>query len=217
MRNKVLWLTVFGLAMAYVEAAVVVYLREIVYPGGFAFPLRAISLRLGLVEVAREAATIFMLLAAAHLAQRTRRGRFACFLFLFGLWDIGYYLWLWVAIGWPQSAFTWDVLFLIPLVWSGPVLAPMLVSCVFVLAGLLYHLRPGAAEGVVIGRLDWLLTAASAVIIFAAFVFNHAAVSAGGLPGRFPWEIFLPGLALAAYLLAKTAIKTGSGPEMHSA
>jgi len=205
-RKKVLLLTVFGLAMAYVEAAVVVYLREIIYPQGFAFPLKAISMRLGAVEVGREAATVFMLLSVAYLVERTRRGRFACFMFLFGLWDIGYYIWLKVSIGWPQSLLTWDVLFLIPLIWSGPVVAPMLVACLFVVAGLLYYRNREAAEAVAITRLDWLLVTASAVIIFFAFAFNHQAVAAGGVPGRFPWEIFTAGLALAAMLLVKTGV-----------
>jgi hypothetical protein len=202
-RNKVLLLAVFGLAMAYVEAAVVVYLREIIYPEGFAFPLKTMDMRLAAVEVAREAATIFMLLSVAYLAEKTRRGRFACFVFLFGLWDIGYYLWLWVTIGWPESLLTWDILFLIPVIWSGPVLAPILVSCVFVAAGLLYYSRRDAAEEARISRLTWMLAALSALVIFVAFVFNHVAVSAGGVPGRFPWEIFAAGLALAAYLLIK--------------
>ena len=196
MRNRVLHLTVFGLAMAYVEAAVVLYLREILYPDGFAFPLREISMRLGTIEVAREAATLFMLLSVAYIAQRTRRGRFACFLFLFGLWDIGYYFWLWVTIGWPESILTWDILFLIPLVWTGPVLAPALVACLFVVAGLMYFFKPEAAEGASISRRVWLLAGLSAAIIFTAFVWNHAAVAAGGLPGRFPWEIFAAGLVV---------------------
>jgi hypothetical protein len=204
MRNKVLLLTVFGLAMAYVEAAVVVYLREIVYPEGFAFPLKAISMKLGAVEVGREAATVFMLLSLAYLIGRTRRGRFACFVFLFGLWDIGYYIWLKVTIGWPESLLTWDVLFLIPLIWSGPVLAPVMVACLFVAAGLIYFLNREAAEAVTISRLDWLLVVVSAVVIFSAFVANHGAVSAGSVPGRFPWEVFTPGLALALLLLVKT-------------
>lgn len=206
MRNKVLLLTVFGLSMAYVEAAVVVYLRKIIYPEGFAFPLEAISMRLGAVEVGREAATIFMLLSVAYLMEKTRRGRFACFMFLFGLWDIGYYIWLKVTIGWPESLLTWDVLFLIPLIWSGPVLAPIMVACLFVGAGLLYYWNREAAEAVPISRLDWLLAAASAVIIFFAFVANHAAVSAGGAPGRFPWEVLAPGVALALLLLVKTGV-----------
>jgi len=210
MRNKVLLLTVFGLAMAYVEAAVVVYLREIVYPEGFVFPLKAISMRLGAVEVAREAATVFMLLSVAYLVEKSRRGRFACFVFLFGLWDIGYYLWLWVTIGWPESLLTWDVLFLIPLIWSGPVLAPVLVSCLFVAAGLLYYARRDGAEQVKISPLSWALTVASAVVIFVAFVFNHPAVSAGGVPGRFPWEIFAAGLGPATYLLIKTGVRSRS-------
>jgi hypothetical protein len=208
MRNKLLLLTIFGLAMAYVEAAVVVYLREIIYPGGFAFPLKEISLRLGAVEIAREAATLFMLLSISFIAERTRRGRFACFLFLFGLWDISYYVWLWVTMGWPDSILTWDVLFLIPFVWTGPVLAPVMVACLFAVAGLLYFASPGAAERVRISRLDWLLTVVSAGIIFTAFVWNHAGVSSGHLPGRFPWEVFTAGLALASYLLIKSGLKT---------
>lgn len=208
MRNKLLLLTIFGLAMAYVEAAVVVYLREIIYPGGFAFPLKEISLRLGAVEIAREAATLFMLLSISFIAERTRRGRFACFLFLFGLWDISYYVWLWVTIGWPDSILTWDVLFLIPFVWSGPVLAPIMVACLFAVAGLLYFASPGAAETVRIRRSDWLLTVVSAGIIFTAFVWNHGGVSSGHLPGRFPWGVFTAGLALASYLIIKSGLKT---------
>jgi preprotein translocase subunit Sec61beta len=82
----------------------------------------------------------------------------------------------------------------------------MMVASLFVAAGLLYFWNREAAEAVHISRLDWLLTAASAVIIFFAFVANHAAISAGGAPGRFPWEIFTPGLALALLLLVKTGV-----------
>ena len=209
-RNRALLLVLFGLAMAYVEAAVVVYLREIIYPEGFAFPLKAISMRLGAVEVAREAATILMLLSVTYVAEKTRRGRFACFVFLFGLWDLGYYLWLWVTIGWPDSLMTWDILFLIPLAWSSPVLAPILVSCLFVAAGILYYARPERAERVKISPLYWVLAVASGVIIFTAFVLNHPAVSAGGLPGRFPWEVFAAGLGLAAALLILTGVRSRS-------
>ncbi len=33
-----------------------------------------------------------------------------------------------LLLGWPESLFTWDILFLIPVPWVGPVLAPVLVS-----------------------------------------------------------------------------------------
>ena len=75
------------------------------------------------VEIAREAATIVMLLCVAFIAEKTRRGRFACFMLVFGVWDIAYYLWLWATLSWPPSLFTWDILFLIPLIWTGPVIA----------------------------------------------------------------------------------------------
>ena len=34
-----LWVVVFAIAFAWVESAVVVYLRKIYFPGGFSFPL----------------------------------------------------------------------------------------------------------------------------------------------------------------------------------
>ena len=37
--NKVLALTLFSIAMGLLEAVVVMYLRELYYPAGFAFPL----------------------------------------------------------------------------------------------------------------------------------------------------------------------------------
>ena len=38
--KKMLWVSVFGITIGYFEAAVVVYLRAIYYPEGFAFPLK---------------------------------------------------------------------------------------------------------------------------------------------------------------------------------
>src|ERR1700682_679599 len=39
MGRRVRWLTIYVVAMAYVESAVVVYLRALYYPHGFDFPL----------------------------------------------------------------------------------------------------------------------------------------------------------------------------------
>ena len=36
---NLIWLTVFAIAMGFLETTVVVYLREILYPNGFSFPL----------------------------------------------------------------------------------------------------------------------------------------------------------------------------------
>ena len=55
---------VFSIAFGYIEAAVVVYLRQIFYPEGFTFPITlfddidTLTRRILLTEIGREAATI---------------------------------------------------------------------------------------------------------------------------------------------------------------
>lgn len=89
------------------------------------------------MEIGREIATIVMLVAVGWLAGRRRSDRLAYGLFAFGLWDIWYYIWLRLLIHWPVSLFDWDILFLIPLRWWGPVLSPMLIAALICLTILL--------------------------------------------------------------------------------
>jgi hypothetical protein len=203
MKRKILLLVVFAAAMGYLEAAVVVYLREIFYPEGFAFPIKVITINLALVELGREAATIIMLLAVAFLVERAGRARFICFMLLFGIWDIAYYLWLWVTISWPQSVLTWDLLFLIPVIWTGPVLAPVLVSAAMIVTALIYYSDREAADRIRISNLEWLLTVLAAGVIFTAFALNHGVTYRGGVPSRFAWGIFGAGMALGIGVLVR--------------
>jgi hypothetical protein len=141
--KKLAIVTIFAIAMAFVETLIVVYLRKLYYPVGFSFPLIASiePLVLG-VEVVREFFTIVMLACVAFLAGKKFYDRFAYFLFAFGIWDIFYYIWLKVVLNWPASFFTWDLLFLIPLPWVAPVLAPILVSLTMIFGALgIIHLR----------------------------------------------------------------------------
>ena len=133
---KIIWVAIFSISMGFVEAAVVVYLRRIYYPEGFSFPLKPLIDNLMGVEVLREAATIFMLLSAAALAGKKIWERFAYFLFCFGMWDIFYYVWLKVLLDWPSTIFDWDILFLMPMPWIGPVIAPVTISMLMILFGL---------------------------------------------------------------------------------
>src|SRR6056297_1917803 len=121
-RARLLWTAVFGAAFGWVEAAVVVYLRAIVYPEGFALPLVPIEPALAVVELAREAATLVMLAAVAMLAGHTRWQRFSAFLVAFGVWDLVYYGGRKAALDWPRGLAAWDVLFLLP--WPGPGASP---------------------------------------------------------------------------------------------
>jgi len=135
--RKIIWTIIFSISMAFVESAVVVYLRKIYHPNDFRFPLKPITDNLLSVEIVRELATMFMLLSVAILNGKKRWERFAYFLFCFGIWDIFYYVWLKVLLDWPSSIFEWDILFLIPLPWIGPVIAPVIISFLMIISGLL--------------------------------------------------------------------------------
>ena len=137
LRNTFLLLIAFSIAMGYLESAVVVYLRTIYYPTGFHFPLVALDTPTGIIEIIREAATIIMLTMIAFIAAKTKTQRFAYFIFCFAVWDIFYYVFLKIETGWPASIFDYDILFLIPVPWTGPVLAPCLVSLTMILFSLL--------------------------------------------------------------------------------
>jgi len=126
---QIIVLAAYAAGMALVEAAVVVYLRALYYPSGFlihsAANLAVIPLAILRVEIFREAATIVMLAAVGFLSFSTVRERIAAFVFAFSVWDIFYYLFLYVILGWPPSLATLDVYFLIPWPWIGPVWFPL--------------------------------------------------------------------------------------------
>jgi hypothetical protein len=130
---RLFFLALFSLGMAFVESAVVVYLRALFYPHGFSASPNPFPQYYYTTEILREAATIIMLCAVAVLS--ARKGwwdRLAYFLWCFGIWDIFYYVWLYVLVAWPPSLFTTDVLFLIPVPWIAPVVVPVAVSCVMI-------------------------------------------------------------------------------------
>lgn len=196
------WLAIYAVAMAYVESAVVVYLRAIYYPHGFDFPLALMPPGMVAIEIGREAATLIMLLGVAALAGADRWEWFLAFCLSFGVWDISYYAWLWIFIRWPPSLFTWDVLFLIPVPWIGPVLAPLLVSGALV-AGSLLLLRL-KAQGV---RLSfsapvWTLAVTGGLLVLRSFVIDFAGVLQQRVPPPFHWGVFAIGLGLAMTALA---------------
>jgi len=207
-RNKWIWLAIFSLAMAYLEAAVVVYLRELYYPQGFRFPLNEIPLPIYLVEIGREAATIAMLLGIAFVAAKSFWNRFAAFIFCFGLWDLGYYLWLKVFLGWPASLLDYDILFLIPVPWTAPVLAPVIVSVCLVAAAVAIRNLPGLPPRP--PAAAWLLSAVGAGLVLASFLAGAGKAIHREMPGPFHWEIFGLGLILAWSAFPAT-VKKGTG------
>lgn len=208
MTEKARWttITIFAVAMAYVEAAVVLYLRVLVNqmdpypPNPSAVPDWMIP-----TEIVREAATLTMLLAVGWMAGRTWRSRLGCFLIAFGVWDLFYYLFLKVLTGWPRTLLDWDILFLIPLPWWGPVLAPTSIAALMIVGGTLmsrFDHRPDARWP---GRWSWGLSGAGAMLALYVFMADSLGAVSGGIeairhvvPTRFNWPLFIVALALMA-------------------
>jgi hypothetical protein len=192
--RRVSWLALYSVAMGVLEAAVVVYLRELYYPAGFRFPLVILPDRVALVEVLRELTTVLMLLAVAALAARSRLDGFFVFGFLFGVWDIVYYLGLWLFLRWPESLLTWDVLFLIPVPWLGPVLYPLIVSLALIGGFLVHEPLRRAGCPLLLSRGEWLVAVLGALLVVVAFCWNWRVVGLGTVPRDFPTTLFTAGL-----------------------
>lgn len=153
--GKLVLLTCYGIAMAYVEAMVVVYLRMIMPMAEWKTYVRDIPSLVTFLqkyhvmqtEQTREAATIIMLLAVALIAGLTFRQKLAYFLYTFAIWDIFYYFSLYALIRWPKSLGEMDLLFLLPGPWLAPVYVPVLISVgMIIVAMLLLQFDTGAKK-----------------------------------------------------------------------
>lgn len=196
MRKSLLYLTVWGVLFGYMEAAIVVYIRQIYYPDGFSFPLVLIEPQILLTELLREAATLLIIWTTVSLAYQRTQSRFGAFFLLFGIWDIFYYVFLKLLINWPQSFETWDILFLIPLPWVGPVWAPVLVSAGFIFFGLLILVLNAKNHFLAFDRKFILLESLAAFVIILSFILPGAAVIEQKVPSQFPIYLFLFGFLL---------------------
>jgi hypothetical protein len=163
------------------------------------------------IEIVREAATLVMLAMVGCLAGRGTAGRLGAFALAFGLWDIFYYVFLRIFVGWPATLWTPDVLFLIPLPWWGPVLSPMLAALVIVAAGALAMARE-LGDGVPPpARLDVALVVLGTLVCLAAFMADALRALPRGLlaaylvrGGPFPWPVYLVGLGFGIVGLARS-------------
>jgi hypothetical protein len=225
------FICIFSIAMAALEAAVVVYLRALYYPDGFDVTFKLIDERIVAVEIAREAATLVMLGAIACIAGKDGRERFAWFLISFAVWDIFYYAWLKVFIDWPQTIFDWDILFLIPITWIGPIAAP-LVCCISMIFLGITLLRWKLS----ISKLVWMCILAGVALTLYTFMRDYASLiltnnflsdypnllsnqlfleKAGRLvPKPFLWSVFLLGqvLIISGIALLLTSKRLEPGP-----
>jgi hypothetical protein len=214
-KRHVLALVLFGTAFGYLEAAVVSYLRYLqqpirqhLYPAQPVedlFPLLRVDQaaaagpqqrKLRFTEIGREAATIVMLAAVALTISKNLAHWAAAFVVALGSWDIIFYLFLKLLLGWPASLFTWDILFIVPVPWVAPVIAPVVVSSAMVLAGI-WHLRCEArANPARLGTRNWVCLVTGAAMIVISFTLDSANVRAGGMPRPFAWLVFGMGMTI---------------------
>ncbi len=205
--RRTYWVVVvYAMAMAWVESAVVYYLRTMIdriepYQPN---PLPIIG-GLGRAELVREAATMVMLLTVGMLAGRNWRTRLGYSAIAFGVWDIFYYVFLKAMCDWPHSLLDWDILFLLPLPWWGPVLAPVLIALLMIAWGTLACRFNAEAERGGVPWRSWALNAAGVMLALYIFMADAIHVADRGvdgirnmLPVQFNWPLFCVALALMA-------------------
>jgi len=204
--NRLPAVALYAVAMAYVEAAAVAYLREVYDIHDLVRDMPTMSDRITAIEIGREAATIAMLLSVGWIAGRKLQDRLGFFVFAFGLWDIAYYAWLAIFTGFPASLLSWDLLFLLPVPWWGPVLAPSLIALMMCIGG-------AAAVRQVERDVPWRLNALNAgiaaagiAIVLYCFTIDSLRAMPDGFdavskarPSDFPWAAFLGGFAVMSW------------------
>jgi len=209
--HRLLIVALYAVAMAWVESAVVYYLRTLVdridphQPN----PL-PIASGLSEAELIREFATLVMLFSVGWLAGATWRARIGYSALAFGIWDIFYYIFLRIMTGWPRSVSDWDVLFLIPLPWWGPVWAPTTIALLMILWGTFttqFDCSPASPgwKSIALGGVGGVL----AVFVFIADALRTADTATEALrtmlPDRFNWPLFGVALTLMTLPVAESA------------
>lgn len=211
--KKLTAVTTYSIAMGYVEAALVIYLREMLFGNPQQlFPLRTLDPRLALIEIIREGATIVMLAMVAFLAGKDKFERSMYFIYSFAIWDLFYYVVLKLAVGWPTSFLTFDVLFLIPVMWVGPVLTPVLIAALLAVASAILIRIHGKLPGLRINGWNIAVFVAGCMVVlysFTAGVFHILFISGPkGLeyytPRTFNWLFFWIGYLIMCAAVFKT-------------
>jgi hypothetical protein len=204
-------LFLLALAFGWIEASVVVYLREIAireralqttsYLPNLQVSLISLPATVVGLEMARETCTLVLLAAVAWLAGRRLSDRIGAFLLAFGIWDLTYYAALRLVSGWPESSRTWDILFLIPSPWVAPVWAPVTIATLFSVVGTYLFWTADRPRRYRWPDVSILLVAVSLTV--GAFLAGSNAVIDHRLPERFPVWVFWSGVIVGILWFAR--------------
>jgi hypothetical protein len=187
----------FAIAMGLLEAICVVYIRKIIFPPDGNIANTPISEFNFTLEAIRESMTIIMLTSLSILAAFNWRTRLAMFFLAFGIWDIFYYVGLKIYINWPETIMDWDALFLIPVAWYSPILAPILISTYFICGSIFIILHEGNGTKLRFSFIVVLLQFLGFVVWFYSFIKDSAMISDIGYTNtEYSWVLFFLGLVL---------------------
>ena len=230
------FLFIFTLAMGFLEAIVVIYLRHIYYPDGFSFPLRIISNDVFFAEFIREITTMIMLFSISFIAGKNRLQILAYLLFSFAVWDIFYYVALKLFLNWPSSFLTWDILFLIPTIWVSPMIAPVICALTMILLSIIILLMQEKINDFKLTKIEWFFLYLGALLIFITFIWDYLAILISNhslgeyllfrhsdtldniistfIPCNYNWILFIIGIACIYFaiflILYKSSMQTKS-------
>jgi hypothetical protein len=186
---------------------------------------------LALTELLRELATLLMLLGLGFLAGKNFTTRFAWFIYSFAIWDIFYYVFLKLILNWPESWLTWDILFLIPTTWVGPVIAPVIVSISMIVLAVFLIKTNSVNTEFKINKKEWLLLISGSLVIILSFTWEYSgfilekyafkqilfiptkeilSYAQTYIPQKFPWILFVIGQSIiiaAIFIIYKRSKK----------
>jgi len=140
-----------------------------------------------------------MLVAVGWFAGRNKFQKFCFFMIAFGIWDIFYYIWLYVMVSWPESLMTWDLLFYVPLPWVGPVITPVLIALAMVVAGSLIICYDEKGYDIRWRWYDMVVELSCGLLMIVAFCWDWkniiqipGDIERTGIPSPFAWWLYLP-------------------------
>jgi len=128
--------------------------------------------RASVVEIFREAATVVMLVGVGALAGKNFQQRLAFFLLAFAIWDLFYYVFLKIILDWPSSWLTWDILFLIPAPWVGPVLSAVIASMTMIGFAAAILIREFKGESKTVMGREWSLIVLGSLVTIVSWMWD---------------------------------------------
>ena len=195
-KTRLISVSLFAIAMGLLEAICVVYIRQILIPLDGSLNEIILSNYDLTIEIIREITTMVMLITIAILAAYNWRTRLSMFFLAFGVWDIFYYIGLKLFLDWPTTTIMeWDALFLIPVNWYGPVLAPVLISIYFIIVSVTIILREATGKKMHITKPVILLQLLTFITWYYSFTKDSNMISEFGFESAtYSWLLFIWGI-----------------------